>query len=178
LLFIISGPGGVGKDTLARRLLAADPTLTLSRSWTTRPPRPRETDADYNFVTVDDFRTEIDRGGFFEWAEYLGHFYGTPVPQSDADVILVIEVQGAAQVLEKASDAVMILLVPPSREALAARLGSRGDSADRIEERLASADAEMARGRELAHHVVVNDDVERAAAEVGSILASHRKTTS
>ena len=157
-------------------MLAADPTLVLSRSWTTRAPRPGETDADYTFVTRDDFVANIERGAFLEWAEYLGNLYGTPRPDPPAgcDVILVIEVQGAAQVLEKVPGAVMILIVPPSRQAQEARLRARGDSEEQVRRRLAAADAEEAEGRRLASHVVVNDDVDRAAAEVAGILAGHR----
>jgi guanylate kinase len=178
LIFIVSGPGGVGKDTVVRRVIAQDPTLSLSRSWTTRAPRPGETDADYRFATRDEFEAEIERGGFLEWAEYLGNLYGTPLPdpKGSNDVILVIEVQGAAQVLERVPGAVMVLLVPPSRAAQEARLQARGDSPEQIERRLTEAVAEEGRGRELAQHVVVNDDVGRAVAEVAGILAGHRKT--
>jgi guanylate kinase len=177
LLFIVSGPGGVGKDTVVRRVLAREPSLSLSRSWTTRPRRPSETDADYNFVTRDEFLAEIERDGFLEWAEYLGHFYGTPRQQvAGGDVVLVIEVQGAAQVLEKEPGAVMILIEPPSRAALAERMRARGDSEERIADRLAAAQAEIEIGRSLAHEVVVNDDVERAAAEVAAIIQRSRTT--
>jgi guanylate kinase len=179
VLFIISGPGGVGKDTVARRVVADDATLSISRSWTTRDPRPEETDADYRFATRDEFLANVERGGFLEWAEYLGNFYGTPKPEvSDGDVILVIEVQGAAQVLDKVPGTVMILLVPPSAEAQEARLRARGDAEDRVQSRLAAARGEIDVGRKLAHHIVVNDDLDRAAAEVAGILASYRKTPS
>jgi guanylate kinase len=157
-------------------VLALDPSLTLSRSWTTRAPRPGETDADYNFVSRDELRGGIDAGVFLEWAEYLGNLYGTPMPDPADDVILVIEVQGARQVLDRDPTAVMILLVPPSRRAQEERLRARGDREERIAARLDAAAAEEAIGRSMATHVVVNDDVERAAAEVAGILASHRKT--
>ena len=157
-------------------MLAADPSLSVSRSWTTRDPRPGETDADYNFVSRQDFLDNIERGGFLEWAEYLGSLYGTPVPDSRGDLILVIEVQGAEQVLKKVDDAVMILLVPPTRQAQEARLRARGDTEERIRRRRDAAGAEEEIGRGLAQHVVVNDDVERAAGEVAGILASYRKT--
>jgi guanylate kinase len=127
-------------------------------------------------VTRDEFMANAKRGGFLEWAEYLDDLYGTPNPEADRDTILVIEVQGAAQVLEKRPDAHMILVVPPSREALATRMRGRGDPPDRIERRLAAADAEVARGRELAHDIVVNEDADRAALEVAGILASYRET--
>ena len=178
MIFIVSGPGGVGKDTVVRRVIERDPSLTLSRSWTTRAPRPAETDVDYNFVTREEFLAEIERDGFLEWAEYLGNLYGTPRPDPNADVILVIEVKGAAQVLEKVPDAVMILLLPPSRDAQAARLRARGDSDEQVEKRLVAATAEEEIGRGLAQYVVVNDDVDRAATEVAGILVSHRKTPS
>jgi guanylate kinase len=157
--------------------VAADPTLEVSRSWTTRAPRPHETDADYRFVTRAEFEAQIARGGFLEWAEYVGQLYGTPRPEpTDRDVILVIEVQGAAQVLERVPDTVMIFIAPPSLDALAARLRGRGESEEQIEQRLEVARVEMARGPELAQYVVVNDDLDRAAREVAGILASHRNT--
>ncbi len=175
MLFVISGPGGVGKDTVVRKVLARDPTSSLSRSWTTRPRRPTETDADYNFVTREEFLAEIERDGFLEWAEYLGNLYGTPRTEAaTGDVILVIEVQGAEQVLRKVPDAVMILLVPPSRQAQADRLRARGDSEEQVERRLEVAAAEEEIGRRLAQHIVVNDDVDRAASEVAGILEGSR----
>ena len=158
------------------RLIATDPDLVLSRSWTTRAPRPGETAASYNFVDRDAFMTHVREGGFLEWAEYLDNLYGTPVPDPPPgkDVVLVIEVQGAQQVLDKVPDAVMILVVPPSRDAQAARLRARGDSEDQVARRLASGVEEEEIGRRIAQHVVVNDDLERAVAEVARILASHR----
>ncbi len=97
-----------------------------------------------------------------------------PDPDSPTDVILVIEVKGAAQVLDLVPDAVMIFMVFPSRQAQEARLWARGDTPEQIAPRIAVAEIEEARGGELAHHVVVNDDVDRATAEVAGILASHR----
>ncbi len=176
--FIISGPSGVGKDTVVGRLLEQDPTLWLSRSWTTRRPRLHETGEDYSFVSREDFLAEVERGGFLEWAEYVGNLYGTPKPNppEGRDVILVIEVQGAAQVLAAVENAVMTLIVPPSREAQGERLRARGDTPEQVRKRLEIAAVEEASGRELAQHVVVNDDVGRAVAEVAGILAGHRKT--
>jgi guanylate kinase len=166
----------VGKDTIVSRLLANDPDLVLSRSWTTRAPRPGETAASYNFVDRDAFMAHAREGGFLEWAEYLDNLYGTPVPapQPGKDVVLVIEVQGAQQVLEKVPDAVMILVVPPSRDAQAARLRARGDGEEQVARRLASGVDEERIGRRLAQYVVVNDDLDRAVGEVAGILASHR----
>jgi guanylate kinase len=179
LLFVVSGPGGVGKDTIASRLVAGDPSLRLGRSWTTRPRRPGETDESYRFVTRAEFDANVDAGGFLEWAEYLGERYGTPLPDldhhdDDRDVILVIEVQGAAQVLDRVPGSVMVLVVPPSREALRERMQRRGDGEEAVERRLAIADHEMRAGRALAQHIVVNDDLGGAVAEVAGILGSYR----
>jgi guanylate kinase len=167
----------VGKDTIVSRLIQADPTLTLSRSWTTRARRPSETDASYNYVDRPAFEAHVAAGGFLEWAEYLGNLYGTPWPDPDdpRDVVLVIEVQGAAQVLERVPDAVMIFVVPPSREVQEARLRARGDSEEEVRRRVASGVEEEEIGRRLAQHVVVNDDLDRAVAEVAGILAGHRR---
>ena len=171
----MSGPSGVGKDTIVNRVLALDPSLELSRSWTTRAPRPQETDADYNFVTRAEFEQHVARGGFLEWAEYVGHLYGTPLPDptSAKDLVLVIEVQGAGQILEKVPGAVMLFVAPPSMEALAERLRRRGEDEAQIARRLEVAAGEIARGHELAHHIVINDDLDRAVAEVASILERH-----
>jgi guanylate kinase len=166
----------VGKDTIVGRLVAADPHLWPSRSWTTRPQRPGEPADAYTFVDRRRFEDLVASGGFLEHAEYLGNLYGTPTPTppTGADVILVIEVQGARQVLDRVPDAVMILIVPPSVEHQRARLEARGDPTEHVERRVAKAGEEEAAGRRLAHHVVVNDDLDRAVAEVAGILEGYR----
>jgi guanylate kinase len=173
---VVSGPGGVGKDTIVARLLERDPTLALSRSWTTRPRRPDEAEDAYTFVDRPTFQARIDVGGFVEWAEYLGHLYGTPVaePIAGKDTVLVIEVNGASQILKKDPHALMILVVPPSAEVQAARLAARGDPADRVRTRVEHGRHEEEMGRTLAHHVVVNDELNRAVEEVAGILQRHR----
>jgi len=175
-VFVVSGPGGVGKDTIVGQLVAGDARLWPSRSWTTRAQRPGEPDDAYTFVGRAAFEAEIARGGFLEYAEYLGHLYGTPLPHPPpgSDVILVIEVQGARQVLERVPRAVMILVVPPSRDQQRERLEARGDAPEHVRRRLAKAAEEEAEGRRLAHHVVVNDDLERAVREVAGILQGYR----
>jgi guanylate kinase len=178
LIFIISGPGGVGKGTVVDRLLELDPTLRLSRSWTTRPRRPGEPSDAYVFVDRGRFRERIDSGGFLEWNEFAGngHFYGTPVPDSgDGDLLLEIELNGAQQVKRLDPDAVLIFIAAPSREAREARLRHRGDDDASIARRLAVGDDEESLGSRLADHVVLNDDVERAAREVAGIIAERRK---
>jgi guanylate kinase len=119
---------------------------------------------------------KVEQGGFLEWAEYVGNLYGTPLPEPPpgCDVILVIEVQGAQQVLERVPDAVMVLVVPPSRAVQEARLRARGDSDEHVAKRIAVAAEEERAGRELADHVVVNDDLDRAVDEVAGILARYR----
>ena len=108
--------------------------------------------------------------------EYLGNLYGTPMPDdAGADTILVIEVQGARQVLERVPEARMIMVVPPSKEAQEERLRSRGDDEAHVAERLAAAAGEVEAGRRLAHHVVVNDDLDRAVEEVAGILDRYRR---
>ena len=177
LIFVLIGPGGAGKGTLADELVAADPTLWLSRSWTTRPPRPGERERNaYRFVDRATFEEAVAQGGFFEWAEFLGNLMGTPIPQppEGADVLLEIDVQGAEQVLAKRPDATVILLLPPTPEAQAARLAARGDDEDHIRQRVEKGAQEVERGRKVAAFTVVNDDLRRAQAELAAIVAGTR----
>ncbi len=160
------------------RLLDRVPGLWLSRSWTTRPRRPGEPETTYVFVDRPTFEARVAEGGFLEWAELPanGHLYGTPWPHPPpgADVVLEIDVQGAAQVLERHPDAVVVLVVAPSAEEAAARMRARGDDEEHVAARLELARSEEERGRRLASHVVVNDDLDRAVAEVAGILERSR----
>jgi guanylate kinase len=170
---VLIGPGGAGKGTLAAELVAADPSLWLSRSWTTRPPRPGERDRNaYEFVDRATFEEAVARGDFFEWAEFLGNLMGTPVPRppEGADVLLEIDVQGAEQVLAKKPDATVILLLPPSIEVQAARLAARGDDEEHIARRVEKGQQEIERGRKVAAFTVVNDDLRQARAELAAIV--------
>jgi len=148
----------------------------LSRSWTTRPRRPGERVDAYTFVDAGTFDAKIADAGFLEWAEFLGHRYGTPLPEPPpgCDVLLEIELQGARQVRELYPDAVVVLLLPPSPEVQAERLRDRGDDEAEVERRLAKGREEEREGRALTPHVVVNDDLDRAVAEVAGILDAHR----
>lgn len=168
----------MGKGTVARRLMALDANLWLSRSWTTREPRPTESGVEYFFVTRAVFDDAIARDFFYEWAEFHGHLYGTPRLESPQgrDVVLEIEVQGASQVRERDAGAVIILLTAPTMALLEQRLRGRGDDDEHIARRLESTRREVARGRELADYVVVNDDVERASREILSILEGLRQS--
>jgi guanylate kinase len=178
MIFVISGPGGVGKGSVVDRLVSADPTLHLSRSWTTRARRPGESESAYVFVDEPTFLAHLDADGFLEHTRFAGNnqWYGTPrqTVTDDHDLILEIEVDGAAQVKKQAPDAVMILIVPPSRAAQEERLRARGDDEEHIRRRLAVAEVEEREGRKLADHVVLNDDLDRAVAEVAGILADCR----
>lgn len=177
LIVVLIGPGGVGKGTVAQRLLELDDQLWLSRSWTTRPRRATEKGTEYHFVDRAAFEEAIDNEQFLEWAEFHGNLYGTPLPTapSGSDVLLEIEVQGAAQVLEAYPDAVVILLLPPSMGQLEDRLRRRGDEDDHVSMRLSSTPDELAKGHKLASFVVVNDEIERATGEILSILERLRQ---
>ncbi|MGH9020438.1 MAG: guanylate kinase [Acidimicrobiales bacterium] len=177
LIVVLIGPGGVGKGTLARGLVDADARLWLSRSWTTRPRRATEDGSEYVFVDRATFERAIDEDRFLEWAQFGGELYGTPRPSGagDHDVLLEIDVQGAAQVRQHHPDAVVILVMPPSTQDLEERLRARGDSDDHVRRRLASTPDEVASGRRLATSVVVNDDAGRATGEILSILEGLRR---
>ena len=153
------------------------PNLWLSRSWTTRPRRDSEPVDAYVYVDRAAFDAHIEAGGFLEWADVFGNRYGTPWPEPPAghDVLLEIDVQGAAQVKERHPEAVVVFIEAPSREAQEARLRGRGDREDLIARRLAAAPEEERAGRALADHIVVNDDLDRAIEEVAAILGSRRK---
>jgi guanylate kinase len=166
----------VGKGTLVSRLTEQDPDLWLSRSWTTRARRPGEAADAYTFVTRAEFEQRVEADGFLEWAEFLGELYGTPtpVPPPGKDVVLEIDLQGAEQVKAKYRDAVIVLVVPPTRAEQEARLRRRGDSEERIHQRLELAELEESRGKALADFVVVNDDLSRAVQELAGIIESCR----
>jgi guanylate kinase len=176
VIVIVAGPGGAGKGALIAGLLRRDPRLWLSRSWTTRSRRPDDAPDAYTYVDRPAFEARIEQGGFLEWEEFLGELYGTPSLAAPAgrDVLLEIELDGARQVREQHPGAVMLFVVPPSREVQEERLRGRGDPPERVRERVRMAEELDATGRALADHVVVNDDLGRAVEEVAAILESHR----
>jgi guanylate kinase len=181
LIFVVSGPGGVGKGTIVDELVLRDPRLDLSRSWTTRAQRTGEPDGAYVFTTPAEFEARVEAGGFLEWTEFLGNYYGTPVPDgrflahdADADLVLEIEVDGAQQVKRRHPDAILIFVLPPSRDEQERRLRGRGDESDKVLARLRKAELEEPVGRALADHVVVNDDLEQTIDDLAAIIESER----
>lgn len=176
MIFVVCGPGGAGKGTIVQALVERDPTLWLSRSWTTRQRREGEDPDSYVWVTSEQFRERAEAGGFLEWAEFLGNLYGTPTPGPPPghDVVLEIDIQGATQVKAAYPESVCILVKPPSRDVQEARLRLRGDPEDKIQQRLLLADREEWAGTRLADHVVINDDLDRVVDEVAGIIAAWR----
>ena len=156
--------------------MAREPRLWLSRSWTTRPQRPGEADDAYTFVAHDDFMAKVAADGVLEWADFLGHLYGTPRPEvpPGRDLVLEIDLQGASQVVQRHPEALVVLLLPPSPEVQAERLRRRGDDEQSVARRLAMADQEERAGRALTPFVVVNHEVDQAVDEVVGILDGHR----
>jgi guanylate kinase len=182
LVLIVSGPSGSGKSTLVQRLLQMSGTMA-SRSCTTRPRRATEASGKcYDFVTEREFEAMVSRGEFLEYARVFGkHSYGTPKKwlnesrASGLDLVLEIDVQGAAQVKEKLPESVAIFILPPSREELERRLRGRGQDADEeIKRRLAQSRSEIEAFGRFYDYCVVNDNVEKAGREVEAILTAIR----
>jgi len=179
LVFVVFGPGGVGKGTLVVRLLQFRDRLWLSRSWTTRAPRPREPEDAYVFCTREQFMARVKAQGFVEWTEFPGNrqLYGTPTfePPDDYDVVLEIEVDGARQVKALYPRAILVLVVAPSRDVQAQRLRARGDDEAAVQKRLAVGAEEERLGRAMADHVVVNGELDKAASELAGIVDQCRR---
>ncbi len=182
VLVVLAGTSGAGKGTLGRRLREHDPTLRWSVSWTTRAPRPDEREGiDYHFVSREEFEDLRDRDGFLEWFEVYGDLKGTPgqfvvdALAEGHDVLLEIDVNGALAARGKIPEALLVFVCAPSRDEQRRRLESRGaDDPEAIERRLARAEAEEQVARERFDVLIVNDDVDRAAAELAAIVKARR----
>lgn len=186
LLAIISGPSGVGKDTViaALRERHPDDDFHYVVTCTTRPRRPDEIDGvNYRFLTMERFLQLRDSGELLEWAEVHGNWYGTPREEvrswlaAGRDVILKIDVQGAATIKEQVPDALLVFLVPPSLEELFGRLVSRAtESADQLEVRQRNAAIELARQGDY-DYIVVNEtgEIERTAERIDRIIAIEKR---
>jgi guanylate kinase len=176
-VFVITGPSGVGKGTLIKKLLERVPDLALSVSATTRQPREGEEDGvDYHFLTEDQFQERREAGDFLEFATYSGNHYGTLNSElqrcldKGRSVVLEIEVQGATQVRASKKDSIQIFIAPPDESVLRERLRGRGtDSAEAIDKRLETAKGELAQQDDFNHRIV-NEDLDRAATELEGIV--------
>lgn len=185
ILFLISAPSGSGKSSLVNQLRSLVENLEFSVSWTTRAPRGSEQEArEYHFISGEEFQRMIDAGDFLEYADVFGKCYGTARQSVTSafskgkDLLLDIDVQGAAQVRRKMPDAVTIFLMPPSPEVLATRLRNRSRAEgpvkeEDIERRLAKARHEIENYREYGY-ILVNDILDRAVEEMAAIVAAER----
>ena len=177
VLLVVSGPSGVGKGTVIKRLMEQQDNLFYSVSVTTRKPREGEIDGvHYHFISRSEFQDLIAHDGLLEHAEYCGNYYGTPrkeveqMLQSGKNVLLEIEPCGAAQVIRKCPDAISIFIMPPSMEELRCRLTGRGtEDSETIEKRLHTADLEMKQSK-LYRYQVINDTIESAKAQIVDII--------
>jgi guanylate kinase len=177
-VFVITGPSGVGKGTVIRGLMERIPELELSVSATTRSPRPGERDGvDYHFLSAAEFERRVREGEFVEHADYAGRRYGTLRSELEerlrvgVPVVLEIEVQGARQVRAAMPRSVQVFIAPPSLEALRTRLiGRATDDEEEVERRLRVAEGELAARSEFSH-VVVNDRLEDAIAQLTEIVS-------
>lgn len=173
---VISGPGGVGKGTLVAELLRRDDRLWISRSWTTRARREGESPDAYHFASREEFEQRIERGGFLEWTEFLDYLQGSPLPEPPPgrDVVFEIDVQGAANIRSLYPDALLVFVDAPDRAVQEARLRGRGDSEERIRQRLEKAAEEVERAASLPFVHVINDDLESSVLELQQLIDAHR----
>jgi len=183
VFFIVSAPSGAGKSTIIDAILKNIPTLKKTISYTTRAPRGTEQNGvDYFFITKDEFKKMIKNDEFIEWAEVYGNFYGTAFKQINEalnkglHLIKDLDTQGALILKQKMEQkAVLVFVMPPSREVLEQRLkGRQTDSDEVIAARLKQADLEMSEAAKY-HHVIVNDEVLRASLELEKIMNGYIK---
>ncbi|HKV33942.1 MAG TPA: guanylate kinase [Pyrinomonadaceae bacterium] len=180
-LFVVSSPSGGGKGTIIREVLDVVPNLSYSVSFTTRAPRPGEHNGrEYFFISPEVFHEMVASGEFLEWACVHGNYYGTAKQQvveetaAGVDIVLEVDVQGAASVRQLLLDSVSIFILPPSYEVLKERLIARGtDSPEELEVRLRNAPEEL-RQYSAFDYVIINDEVDRAAAQLASIIYAER----
>lgn len=180
-VFIISAPSGSGKSTLVSRLMASDPGLRFSVSYTTRPARGNEKPGEsYVYISPEEFRIRIDRGEFLEYAEVFGNYYGTHcevLEQAKAegkDLILDIDVNGARQLKERIPEAVTIFILPPSRDILEQRLRTRSEDSEAVIQRRLRDAAEELRNYKQYDYLLVNHQVEASTVTLAAIIRAER----
>ncbi len=181
---IISGPSGSGKDTILKKVFEQMPELKFSISTITRDMRPGEIEGEkYNFISREEFEDRLSRNMFLEHNVFVGNYYGTPrepveyVLENGGEIIIEVDVNGAANIRKNLEDAVSIFVMPPSFEVLKARLSGRGtDSAEMVNKRLTEALAEIARATEY-DYIVVNDQLDEAVNDVITIIKNLRLKT-
>ncbi len=181
VLYIVSAPSGAGKTSLVKALLKADPAIRLSVSYTTRTPRPGESDGrDYHFVDRERFQHMLADGEFLEHAEVYGNFYGTSRGSiahdlnRGHDILLEIDWQGATQVKRHFPDSASVFILPPSFSALRTRLKGRGQDSDEVIEHRLAAAAEDVSHADAFDYIIVNDDFDHALADLVAITRSIR----
>lgn len=183
-LLIISAPSGAGKTTICRKLLARRKNLKYSVSCTTRIPRPGERNGKhYFFLSREEFKRKIQRGELLEWAMVHDEYYGTPRVfvedqiKKGLNVIMAIDVQGAMSIRRKHPAAILVFVLPPSMDALKARLAGRRDASEIVAKRLANSRGELAAAKDY-DYVVVNDDLATAVEQISCILTAETLKTS
>jgi guanylate kinase len=180
ILFVISGPSGVGKGTIAKLLVNRNENIVLSISCTTRKPRANEVDGkDYFFIDKSEFLSKIENDGFLEYSNHFDNYYGTPKKEilaklADKDVILEIDVNGGLSVKKNFPEAVLIMIAPPSVEAVKERLLKRNtETLDKIEKRLSRLEYELEK-QKYYDYTVVNDNLDSAVLEVKEIIKKEK----
>ncbi len=184
-IYVVSGPSGVGKSSIIREARVGLDGLAYSVSHTSRKPRPGETEGrEYHFVTRDEFRRMIGQGEFVEWAEVYGDYYGTSSFEIERktgeglDLVMDVDVQGAANIRSRFREAVLVFVLPPSMDALEERIKGRGaDDPESMSKRLAKAAREM-ENASWYDYIVLNRRLDRASEEMASIVRAGRCRTS
>lgn len=181
-VFIISAPSGSGKSTLVNRVRDSVPNLKFSISYTTRPPRGHEENGrEYFFVTREEFESMLDRGEFLEHADVFGNYYGTArrfhqqAKEQGCDLLLDIDVQGAAQIKRKIPDAVSIFILPPNRAELEKRLRERGQDKEAVIQRRLDAATREIENYDKYDYILVNDQLSDSVTALQAILLAERR---
>ncbi len=182
-LFVVSGPSGVGKGTVCKKVRDMDENVKISVSATTRSPREEDTEGvTYYFLSKEEFEKMIANDEFYEWANVHGNFYGTPKKPVEEflangiDVILEIDVQGGMIIKEKNPETVMVFIAPPSMEILEERLRGRGtETEEQIQKRLFNAKKEL-EYEEKYEYIIVNDELDKAVSELYGLIVNERNS--